>query len=191
MKIAKHIFYLNFAFWLGVAAPGVWAGNWTVMKSESSIAFTGMQTGVSFSGTFDRFAADISYDPAAPTGAYVRARIDLASASTGDLQRDTALPEQDWFFVTSFPRAIFEAKGFKLLGENRYSTTGTLTLRGVKKSFALPFDLEIDGNRATMDSTFTLNRADHGVGSGPWAEGKWVGLDVVVTLHIVAERNVQ
>ncbi len=189
MKRVKCIFSMPVIFLLLAATPAVAADGWALVPRESSISFTGTQTGEPFSGVFNRFDADISYDPANPADAHVRAEIDLASVSTGDAQRDTALPTEDWFFVSSFPQAAFEAVGFQAFGENRFTTAGELSLRGLKKPIALPFELKIEGNRATMIATVTLNRADFGVGSGPWADGKWVGLDVAVILNIVAERK--
>jgi len=189
MKRVKRIFSLLVVAFALSTTPTVLADDWVLVPSESSIHFTGTQTGEPFSGVFTRFGANISYDAAKPESAQVRAEIELASVSTGDAQRDTALPTKDWFFVSSFPQATFEAVGFQSFGENRFSTAGDLSLRGHRKPIALPFELKIEGNRATMNATVTLNRADFGVGAGPWADGKWVGLDVTVFINIVAERK--
>jgi len=169
--------------------PSAIAADWRIITEESTIEFSGTQTGVPFSGKFARFGADISFDPADPASAYVKAEIDLASATTGDTQRDTALPQEDWFFVSTFPKATFEATGFQPLEDNRYSTMGALTLKGITKIVPLSFTLTFDGERALMQSSLALNRADFGVGAGPWAEGKWVGLNVDVSLNIVAEQK--
>ncbi len=187
-KVNQTACFLIF-FWVFLT-PSASASDWTLVATESAIEFSGTQTGVAFSGKFNRFNADIAFDPADPASAFVKAEIDLASAFTGDTQRDIAIPQEDWFFVSSFPSATFEAKGFQPIGDNRYIVTGALTLRGVKKTITLPVHLKIDGNRAEMRSEITLNRTDFGVGSGPWSEGKWVGLDVAVSLHVVAERSV-
>ncbi len=189
MKKGKHIFSVPIIFLLFAATPAVMADDWLLVPGESTISFTGTQTGEPFSGVFNRFGTDISYDPANPASARVRAEIDLASVSTGDAQRDTALPTKDWFFVAAFSHATFEAVGFQPTGENSFNVAGELSLRGLKKPVTLPFELKIEDDRAAMNATFILNRADFGVGSGPWADGKWVGLDVTVTLNIVAERN--
>ncbi len=189
MKRLKHIFSVSVIFLVLATSPAVTAGDWVLVSNESSIRFTGTQVGEPFFGVFNRFAADISYDPDDPAGAHVKAEIDLASVSTGDAQRDTALPTEDWFFISSFPKATFEAVGFQVIGKNRFNTAGELSLRGFKKPIVLPFELKIDGNRAEMNATITLNRADFGVGAGPWAEGKWVGLGVTVILNIVAKRR--
>lgn len=188
MKNLNQIAGFLVLFWIFLTPTAI-AADWRLVATESSIEFGGTQTDVAFSGKFNRFSANISFDPANPDNAFVKAEIDLASAFTNDTQRDSALPQEDWFFVSSFPRAIFEAKGFQPIGDNRYNVAGVLTLRGVEKNITLPIHLKIDDSRAEMKSIITLNRADFGIGSGPWSEGKWVGLDVAVSLHIVAERS--
>ncbi len=186
-KLNQTACFLIF-FWIFLTPTAI-ATDWQLVAAESSIEFSGTQTDIAFSGKFNRFSADISFDPADPSNAFVKAEVDLASAFTDDTQRDTALPQEDWFFISSFPRAIFEAKEFQHNGDNRYNVTGALTLRGVEKTVTLPIHLKIDGDRAEMRSKINLNRADFGIGSGPWSEGKWVGLNVAVSLHIVAERS--
>lgn len=175
-------------FWVFLS-PAAIASDWRIVTEESTIEFSGTQTGLPFSGKFTRFGADISFDPADPASANVKAEIDLASTFTGDTQRDTALPQEDWFFVSAFPKATFEATRFQQLGDNRYSTVGTLTLKGITKTVPLSFTLTFDDGRALMQSSLVLNRADFGVGTGPWAKGKWVGLNVDVSLNIVAEQK--
>ncbi len=165
------------------------ADTWTVVPDESEIRFVGTQTGSMFEGTFKDFSVQVTYDAANPQNARVHASIDTGSAKTGDTQRDEALPGKDWFFASMFPTAIFETEGFKKTGPDNFTTNGSLEIKGVKQELALPFTLTIEGDRATMTSELSLNRQDYNVGAGPWAEGKWVGLDVKVMITIVAERD--
>jgi polyisoprenoid-binding protein YceI len=162
------------------------ASSWSVDKSQSTLGFTATQTGKPFTGSFKSFDAAIDFDPANPAAGHAVVTIDIASATTGDKQRDEAIPGSDWFDVKKFPQAKFEATGFKALGGNKYEAIGTLSIRDVKKDVRLPFTLDIAGNTATANGTLPLIRTDYGVGQGDWATGQWVGLDVDVTLHIVA-----
>lgn len=177
--------FMATALWPGTA----YADGWTVVAEESEIRFTGNQTGNPFEGRFETFTVQIDYDVGQPEKAFVRAVIDTGSAKTGDTQRDEAMPGKDWFFASMFPSATFTANGFAAHGDNQFSTNGTLEIKGVQKNLEMPFSLSIDGNRATMTSTVSLNRQDFGVGVGPWAEGKWVGLDVEVAIKLVAVRK--
>lgn len=174
---------------LTLFSPVASAADWAVVGQESSVTFEGTQTGTAFEGQFETFSARIHYDPSAPEEATVLATIDVGSARTGDTQRDEALPGKDWFFAEMFPEATYRATGFRDLGDGRFETDGTLTIRDVSLPVTLPFSLTIDGARANMSAELTLNRRAFGVGGGPWSEGKWVGLEVDVKITIVAERK--
>lgn len=138
MRSVFVIFILVFGVFL---APDVRAqdsaktqSNWAVDKSTSSIAFSGEQTGEKFTGSFANFDVQITFSPDDLAGAKIVAVIDLASVDAGDKDRNGALPGKEWFFVKKFPKARFEATGFKHLGGNAYETTGQLTIRGVDKT---------------------------------------------------------
>lgn len=179
------------AFWIITVvafSTQVNADEWRMDPQKSSIRFHGTQTGNSFSGVFETFSAKIYYNPNQPQDATISANIDIASARTGDSQRDEAMPQKDWFFIKAFPVAIFEAIGFMKVSPNNFETEGKLTLKGVEKQVLLPFTLEINEDMAIAKGSITLNRADFGIGSGPWAAGKWVGLDVQVDIIIKAEK---
>lgn len=164
------------------------ADSWQIVDDKSSIRFQGDQTGAAFEGEFEKFRVQIDFDPNDLTAATVRAEIDIASAITGDPQRDTAMPGKDWFWASNFPVATFTAQGFEQLGDNRFSTRGSLTIRGIRKEIAFPFTLSINKGVANMSSEITLVRSDYGIGSGPWAEGKWVAIPVRVLIDIEAVR---
>jgi polyisoprenoid-binding protein YceI len=168
-----------------LAAAPACAAAWTVQPG-STLGFSGVQTGAPFAGHFDKFTATIAYDPASPQTASVKIVIDTASAKTGDTQRDTAMPDADWFDAAAFPQAVFTATGFTPAGGDHFTTTGTLTIRGTTQKLTLPFTLDISGNQAEAKGTVTLLRTAYGVGQGSWSSGDWVGLNVGVTFDLKA-----
>ena len=113
----------------------------------------------------------------------------MASATTGDKQRDEALPESDWFAVKQFPQAVFEANNFQSFGDNKFIAESTLTIRGLKKTMIFPFTLDAKDGKATVDSSIPILRTNFGVGQGDWASSEYVGLEVTVKLHLVATSN--
>jgi polyisoprenoid-binding protein YceI len=171
-----------------LAAAPAHAADWTVDPARSTIGFSGTQTGSPFTGRFTRFDARIRFDPAHPEAAHALVTIDMASATTGDAQRDGAMPGKDWFAVTQFPKAVFEATGFAARGPGAWETRGTLTLRGIGHDEALPFTLTIDGATAHAKGRLQLVRSAFGVGQGPWSTGQWVALEVGVDVDLVATR---
>ena len=172
-----------------LAASPALAADWTVQPAQSTLGFSGVQTGTPFKGVFKHWTAQISFDPANPQAAHVKITIATASAKTGDLQRDTAMPGSDWFDSSAFPQAVFEAIGFTPEGGGKYQTTGTLTLRGTSQKVALPFTLAVTGNQAEAKGDISLLRTAYGVGQGSWTSGDWVGLNVGVTFDLTATKN--
>ena len=162
---------------------------WDVDAEKSSIGFTGSQGGEAFSGSFSTFKADIVFDPEHLETAHVRAEIDLASVDAGDAERTEALPGKDWFFVKSFPTAIFEAKTFTALENGQYEAAGHLTLKGITHELALPFSLIITDDHADMKAHFTLDRTAFNVGAGMWKGEDWVAHKVDVDIALRAQKR--
>lgn len=159
---------------------------WTVDYAESRLGFRATQTGTAFEGRFERFEAAILFDPEDLSGSRVEVTVDMASAATGDRQRDAALPASEWFRVRDFPNAVFRAEDFIGTGEGRYEARGSLTIRDVTRPLTLPFTLRMEGDRGRAEGEVTLLRTDFGVGQGEFATDQWVGLDVGVQFTIVA-----
>lgn len=162
------------------------AATWTVDPAKSKIGFSGTQTEQPFSGQFKSFSATINFDPAKPETGHATITIDTGSATTGDPQRDEALPGADWFDAKSFPKAVFEAKSFTHKGGNDYEAVGTLTIRDVSKPLVLPFTLTTTGNTAHAVGHMPLVRTTFGVGQGAWATADYVAFEVNVDIDLTA-----
>jgi polyisoprenoid-binding protein YceI len=162
--------------------------HWTVDPARSSLGFSGTQTGSHFDGQFSRYKAAVTFDPDHPETSRIVVDVDLGSATTGDKQRDIALPGKDWFDVAHFPTARFVSTSIRRRGGNAYVATGNLTLRGVTRPILLPFTLTIDGDSARATGRAQLVRNAFGVGQGAWSSGQWVALEVGVDINIVAKR---
>lgn len=162
------------------------AADWKLLPG-SALTFTGSQTGALFTGAFSKFDAAISLDPEALQNAKIVVTIDVASAASGDRQRDSTMPGADWFDVANFPQAKFESHQVTRVAGG-YEAAGDLTIRGVTKPIRLPFTLEIDGRTAHAKGHLDLKRDVFGVGQGEWASGDMVALDVAVDFDLKAER---
>lgn len=162
------------------------AAEWAIDPAKSTIGFSGVQVGAPFSGRFERFEAKIDFDPAKPEAGRATVLVDLASARTGDVQRDQALPQKDWFDVKSASQARFEATRFVHKGRGDYEAVGTLTIRGTSRPLTLPFHFSLTGEQARATGKVGLVRTEFGVGQGAWASGQWVALEVGVDVDLVA-----
>jgi polyisoprenoid-binding protein YceI len=171
-----------------VSAGPAGAATWTIDPTQSSLGFEGVQTGSPFQGKFDKFTAQIEFDRSKPDVGHVLVLIDIASAHTGDTQRDESLPQRDWFDVKSHPQARFEATRFRAKGGDNYEATGRLTIRGMSRDCVLPFTLDISGDEAHAKGRVQILRTDFGVGQGPWTSGQWVALQVGIDFDLTAKR---
>ena len=175
---------------LGLAVSAVQAAvpTWVVDPGASKLGFTGKFSGAAFNGQFRRWSAQIAFDPKALAASKVVVSVDAGSATTGDPDRDQALPTDDWFAAGKFPKAVFTTQAFKDLGGGHYQALGDLTLRGVTKPVVLPFTLAITGDTARMNGSVALNRTTFGVGQGQWKTGETVDTQVTVNVSLTAHR---
>ena len=163
--------------------------SWVVDKAHSAVRFSSSFNGAAFTGAFARWNADIRFDPANLGASQVTAVIDVASAATGDPDRDQGLPGDDFLAAAKFPRATYVAHGFKALGPGRYLAIGQLSLRGVTKPLNLPFTLKIAGGKATMTASLPLDRLAFGVGQTEWRKTDAIPAAVTVAIAINADRR--
>jgi polyisoprenoid-binding protein YceI len=172
-----------------MAVAAATAPAWVVDKGASSVRFSSSMAGEAFTGAFRRWDADIRFDPANLAGSSVTASFDVASAATGNPDRDQALPTATFFDAPAFPRATFVARQFSVLGPGRYQAQGVLTLRGVSRPLALPFSLALTGPQARMTGAVAINRLAFGVGQDEWKAVTTIPAAVTVSIVLVARRT--
>ena len=178
---------------LGLMLPGsVLAASWTI-EDGSAISFEAYQQGAPVPGSFERFTAQIVFDPDDLASSRIEVEIDTASISTGHKDRDTALRSPPLFDVERWPTARFASAGVEHLGGEAYQARGELTIRDVRKDVVLPFTLRVadhPGNpdllQAAAAGELTISRLEFGVGQGEWASTATVGEKVVIAIAIVA-----
>jgi cytochrome b561/polyisoprenoid-binding protein YceI len=161
---------------------------WTVQKG-ATLGFTATWSGSAIEGRFKTWTADILFSPEALDRSKVTVSVDMASAATGDAQRDESLPSGDFFDTAAHPKATFAATKFRKTGADKYVADGTLDLRGVKKPLSLPFTLKIDGDTATARGVTTLDRTTFGVGQGEWASTDEIAASVKVSFSLTAKKK--
>jgi len=167
-----------------ITSPVAWA-----LQRGSSLTFTASWSGEPVQGRFKAWTADILFSPAALDRSRLTVSIDMTSATTGDDQRDSSLPGEDFFSAAAHPRAVFNASKFRKIGEGRFVADGVLDLRGVKKPLSLPFTLEIDGDTAKARGVTSLDRTTFGVGQGEWAATDQIPAKVEVGFALTARRR--
>jgi polyisoprenoid-binding protein YceI len=172
------------AILLALALPVVaTAADYTMQPASSTLGFSTTFQGESFNGKFGQWTAAISYDAANLAASKFDVEVDLASANTGDSDRDSALPGSDFFDVAKFPKAHFVTTGFRQVG-GKVIADGTLTLHGISKPVSLDVTFKPQASGATLDVAGTVKRLDFGIGTGDYADTSVIGGDVKVTAHL-------
>ncbi|MBB6424310.1 YceI family protein [Sphingopyxis sp. JAI128] len=161
--------------------------DWTV-ASGGRLGFTARWNGEAVDGRFGRWRAAIRFSPDDLPKSAIRVTVDLASADTGDGQRDDSLKGSDFFDSGTHPKAVYTARDIRHLGGERYEARGTLDLRGVEKPTTLRFALRIDGDRARVAGTARIDRTAFGVGQGEWAATDAIAARVDIDFSFSATR---
>ena len=172
-----------------VSASPVRSTEWTVDPAKSWLGFRGTMAQAHFDGRFLRWHAAISFDPSHPESGHARVTVDMASAVTGDKQKDAALPQSDWFDAKNFPEAIFEVRSFRAKGASSYDAMATLTMRGIKKDLITPLSIEVSEDTLHAKGGVKLLRSDFSVGQGQWTSAQWVAFEVATAFDVTATRK--
>ncbi len=159
-----------------------------VQASGSTLAFATKYDGEVFSGSFPGFATTLSFDPANLDAARLEVSIPLASARSGNADRDSTLQGADFFNVARFATAHYRAEKFRALGDGRYAADGTLELRGVSKPVTLTFSWT-PGAQPVLTGKATVRRLDFGVGAGDWADTSLIPNETAVSTRVVFNRK--
>ncbi|MHA6262195.1 cytochrome b/b6 domain-containing protein [Arenibacterium sp. CAU 1754] len=158
--------------------------DWQVRDGTLAIVVT--QLGNPVEGQFNDWTAVIQFNERATPGpaGHVSVTIAIGSLTLGSVTDQSMGP--DFFDTETFPTATFTGQIERT--ESGYVATGPLAIRDQSMTVALPFDLSIENDVATMSGKLTLNRLDYGVGASMPDESS-LGFDVVVTVSLTAERS--
>jgi polyisoprenoid-binding protein YceI len=184
MRIQQHIRYLLLLV-LVCGSVALAATHWTVQPQESKLTFVGTALSAPFDGTFERFTADIEFDPQDLAGGRFDVKIDTASANTRNEDRDGALKSDDFFAVKQYPTAHYVADRFTPKGGNKYGAAGKLTIRNVTREVPIEFTFENKNGSAWLKGSAQLKRLDFGVGQGEYKDTEQVGNEVKVNFVLL------
>lgn len=169
-----------------VAPQAARAADWALAAEGSTLSFASSYDGEAFTGRFKRFEPTISVDPANPAATRIVVEIDLASADTGNEERDGTLATPDFFWTEKFPRARFATGACRAgAAAGEIDCEATLTLRD--RSLALPFKFRFATTPAgaTLKAKAVVDRIAFDVGGGDWADTDLIPKDVEVGVDLV------
>jgi polyisoprenoid-binding protein YceI len=147
-----------------VAAPTDTAGAVKYAFSpESEIHFVGSKVTGSHAGGFKTFSGSFSVANGALAGTGQKITIDMNSVWSDDDKLTEHLKNEDFFNVTKFPESSFELTGLKQESEGSYQVSGNLTLTGTTKNITFPATVTVNGDKASIQAKFDINRKDFGI----------------------------
>ena len=165
------------------------AGNWSVDYASSDISFSGVYDGKPFGGKFENWSAEVSFYPEDLAASSVSVSVETGSVATGTKLYDSTLREAEWFNTGAFPEAQVELSNFEQTGEDTYTATATMALKGKETSVPLDFQLTINGDQATLDGKAVFSRKALDLGQVSDASGSWVSDEITVTVSGTATRT--
>ena len=163
-----------------VPAAGLLAGNWS-LDPDYAIKFAGGRA----EGTFSGLTGTVAYDPSDLPSATMRVAVDATTIKTGNSLKDKHARGDSWFDTAKYPKIYFQSTAFARAGSG-YLVRGDLTLHGVKKPVAIPFQFSQQGSRGVFTGQFKVNRKDFGINGN--ALGFTVGEEFDVTLRVPVSR---
>jgi len=181
----KIVPLLALSLLIGIAAA---ATQWTMQPKQSKLTFVGTQAGAQFEAVFEKFTADIKFDPKDLAGSHFDVKIDLNSVNSSDSERDDAIKGPDLFAVKQWPTAHYVAEKFTDKGGGKFSATGKLTLRNVTKDVPIEFTFEEGKDGARLKGSASLKRLDFGVGQGDWKDTSSVANEVKVRFALLLKQ---
>ena len=167
---------------------------WAIDSVHSNVEFSVKHMMIStVKGQFSEVEGTVGWDGKSFETASVEARIDSASITTFNEQRDQHLRTNDFFNAEQWPDLLFRSDRIEPDGDGEFKIHGELTVRDVTHPVVL--DTEFEGMldqdpfgkaRAAFTATTEINRKEFGINWNQALEtgGIMVGDKVKVTLHI-------
>ena len=139
-------------------------------NESSKIVFTATQSEVAVDGGFNKFTADVVFDPAKPAAGKVKLVIDLRSVATGSSEADDLLKSGDFFDVAHFPQATFVSTTIGAKDGGHFQAVGQFSLKGRSAGIVVPFTARPEGTGLRIEGGVPVSRLAFHVGEGQWAD---------------------
>jgi polyisoprenoid-binding protein YceI len=157
--------------------------------AKSTITATSRQMNVPVEGKFNKFSADVKFDPAKPSEGSAQFSVEVGSYDLGDESYNDQVRGKDWFDAKTFPQASFVSNAIAPAGGNQFKVTGKLTIKGKSQTVVVPVSVTQQGASQAFDGELPIKRLQFDIGTGEWKDTSVVADDVIIKFHIVAARK--
>lgn len=163
-------------------------GTYVVDTDRSTLEWKGEKIGGAHSGTVDIISGSITAEGQFFTKGQFE--IDMTTIESPEAPGlADHLKNDDFFSVSSYPKATFVFTGIQPTEGNQYQITGNLTLKGQTHTITFPATLTRANEGYKADAEFTIDRTVWGIrfGSNKFFDNlgdKVIKDDITFTLHL-------
>jgi polyisoprenoid-binding protein YceI len=155
-----------------------------VDPATSSVSAVFTQMGVPVAAKFNRFEADVRFDPAAPDTAQARIEIDVASFDLGDPEYNKEVLKPEWFNAAAHPTARFVSSAIEASAPGKLMAAGTLTIKGKSQAVKVPVSYRDEAGYRVFEGELPIERLYFNIGDGEWRDTDMVADRVVIKFKI-------
>lgn len=150
--------------------------------TKSNIKFQIKNLGINTGGVLGGVKASVQINPTQSATSSIEATADVITINTDNEERDTHLKSADFFEVQRYPHITMKSVSITHKKGNNYTGKFNVTIKDKTKQFDIPFIYTENGNTATINGTFKLNRLDFGVGGSSLVLGNEVTVTIMVEI---------
>jgi len=175
-------------------------GNYTIDVAHTRIGFSARHAMVTkVRGAFNQFEGFAYLDAADPTKSTAKVTIAAKSIDTRNEQRDAHLRSNDFLDLDKYPEITFTSTSVTPNGNDVYTVTGDLTIRGVTKPVSIDFEFTgaavdpFGNHRVGFEGSTVINRKDWGVSYNAALEagGLLVSENVTLEFEVSAIKDAE
>jgi len=166
-------------------------GDYTFDTAHTRIGFVARHAMVTkVRGAFNEFEGSAHLDGDNPANSSGRVTIQAKSIDTRNGQRDDHLRSNDFLDMDTHPEITFVSTAVAVIGDDTFTVTGDLTIRGVTRSVEVPFEYTgsatdpFGNQRVGLEGSVVINRKDFGVSWNAALEGGGVLVSEKITLEL-------
>lgn len=164
------------------------AQSYSPVDSASKVHFVIKNFGIGTGGDFTGLKGDVTFLPDSLAGCTFDVSIATSTVDTDNKMRDKSLVSDEYFDAEKFPLITIVSTKIEKTNKTTagfYYFTGDLTIKGVTKAIAFPFQAKEENDGYLFTGNFEINRSDFEVGS----QSIVLSDQVAVTLSVFAKKN--
>lgn len=160
--------------------------SWQFDPYHTQVEFAAKHLGMmTVRGHFNEVNATGVIDPDHPEASSVEVTVQATSIRTNNSKRDEDLRASTFLETDKYPTITFKSTKIEPAGQDRYTLTGDLTMKGVTQPVTLAvikygeFNDPHMGHRIGYSAEGKINRKDFGITFSAMLDGKWVVSDEI------------